>query len=75
MKKSKDWAKYWKVAEETDHGGVIFWNRTTDPAKLENLPMNMNQNDDSLCISEDVILKWYSQEIDSDGNLGDWKEF
>ena len=37
--------------------------------------MNINQNDDSLCISEDVILKWYSQEIDSDGNLGDWKEF
>ena len=75
MKKSQDWANYWRVAEEDDHGGVIYWVRTEDENEaIEHMPINMNQNDSSLCISKN-IYKWFSKKIDADGKEGDWGEF
>ena len=68
MQMAEDWKNYWKISDTTDRGGVIFWIRTEDEATaVEHLPINMNQNDDSLCIGKNVY-KWFSKE-------GTWGEF
>ena len=69
MQMAEDYAQYWSKSEETEYGGVIFWIRTEDEATAVNhLPINMDLNDDSLCIGKNNVYKWYSKE-------GTWGEF
>lgn len=76
MKKSRDWGNYWKFDDETDNGGVIYWVRIDDDNEAsEHMPLNMNQNDSSLCIGTNTVYKWYSKKIDADGKEGDWGEY
>ena len=69
MQMAEDWRDYWRKSEETEYGGVIFWIRTEDEATaVDHLPINMGQNDDSLCIGKNNVYKWFSKE-------GTWGEF
>ena len=69
MQMAEDWKNYWSKSEETEYGGAIFWIRTEDEATAGNhLPINMNFNDDSLCIGKNIVYKWFSKE-------GTWGEF
>ena len=69
MQMAEDWANYWRKSDETEYGGVIFWIRTEDEATAVNhLPINMDLNDDSLCIGKNNVYKWFSKE-------GTWGEF
>lgn len=77
MQMAEDWKNYWTKSEGTDYGGVIFWIRTEDEVTAaDHLPINMNQNDDSLCIGKDIVYKWYSKKVDAiSGKEGAWGEF
>ena len=59
MQMAEDWANYWKISDETDHGGIIFWIRTEDEATaVEHLPTDNNRSSGSLAISNNKTFRW-----------------